>query len=122
MLPMPIEGKIECGKVCDRSRSAIAQELVDAALQLALFLLALAQPGLKVGDRELGWRLRAECNADEIVAAPDHFGEEGTAFARGGQRYLLSWQFDDVAEFDLSAFFGDIADDAISGFTTFTDF
>jgi hypothetical protein len=32
----------------------LAQELVDAALRLALFLLALAQPLVEIGDGRLG--------------------------------------------------------------------
>jgi hypothetical protein len=43
---------------CEKDRtgrgvdSAFAQKLVDAALQLPLFLLALAQPLLEIGDRQ----------------------------------------------------------------------
>jgi hypothetical protein len=38
-----------------RPHSVFADQLFDAALQLAFFLLALAQPLLEIGDGELGW-------------------------------------------------------------------
>src|SRR3979409_96616 len=97
-----------------RPGSAFADQLLDAALQLAFFLLALAQPLLEVGDRKFGRRLRMEGHADEIVAPPDDFRQEGTAFSRDGQRYLLLRQPDDVAEFEAGAVVGDVADHAVA--------
>src|SRR5712664_566296 len=47
-----------------RSRSVFADKLFDAALKLPFLLLAPAQPLVKVGDRQLGFR--AERNADEL--------------------------------------------------------
>ena len=102
--------------------SAFAQKLVDAALQLALFLLALAQPLLDVGDRQFVGTLRAEGDADEIVAPPDHPGEERAALAGDRQRHLLPGQLDDVAELEVRAGFGDIAHHAIPARAMLVDF
>src|ERR1700686_3134004 len=103
-------------------RSAFAQEFVDAALQLALFLLAPAQPLLDVGDRQLKGSLRAEGDADEVVAPPDHPGEEGAALAGDRQRHLLPGQPDDIAELEMRAFLGDIAHHAIPARAMLVDF
>src|SRR5712664_3027051 len=96
-----------------RSRSVFADKLFDAALKLPFFLLAPAQPLVKVGDRQLGFR--AERNADEVVAPPDDPGEERAAFTRDGHRHLLFMELNSGAEFDLGALVGDVADDAIPG-------
>jgi len=104
-----------------RSRSAVAQKFFDAALQLPLFLFALAQPLLEIGDRQFGRGIRAESNADKIVAPPDDPGEEGAALSRDRQRYSLFRELDDVAEFEVGAAFGDIADNAIPGHAAFVD-
>src|SRR3982074_152399 len=55
--------------------SVLADKLFDAALQLALLLLALAQPLFEIRDGEFEPGLTAERNADKIVAPPDDFGE-----------------------------------------------
>src|ERR1700732_3933185 len=68
-----------------RPHSVFADQLFDTALQLAFFLLALAQPLLEIGDGEFGWGLPAERNASEIVTPADNLGEQGTAFLRDGQ-------------------------------------
>jgi hypothetical protein len=95
--------------------SVFADQLFDAALQLALFLLALAQPLLEIGDGEFGSALPAERNADKMVAPPDDFGEEGTAFSRDGQRHPPFGQLDGAAEFEAGALFGNVADNAVCG-------
>src|SRR3978361_358823 len=87
---------------------AVADQLLDAALQLALFLLALAQPLLNVGDRKFVRRLLLESDADEVVAPPDDFGEERTAFSRDRQRYLLFRQPDLIAELEAGAVVGGV--------------
>src|ERR1700737_2018305 len=104
-----------------RPHSVFADQLLNLALQLALFLLALAQPLLEIGDGEFGWGLPAERDADKIVAPPDYFGEEGTAFSRDGQRYLPFGQLDGAAEFEAGALFGNVADDAVRGCATLVD-
>ena len=57
------------GRLC----SVFADKLLDAALQLALFLLALAQPLLEIGNRKLKGGFSAERNADKIVPTPVDF-------------------------------------------------
>ena len=96
-----------------RERSALVEQFVDLPLQLPLLDLAFAQPFPEVGDR-LGRALRPEGDADEIVAPPDHLGEEGAALARDAQRELLSRQLEIIAEFDVCAVVGDVADDAFA--------
>src|SRR5216684_8234223 len=105
-----------------RPHSVFADQLCDAALQLAFFLLALAQPLLEIGDGEFGWGPPAERNTDKIVAPPDDFGEEGTAFLRDGQRYPPFGQLDGAVEFEAGALFGNVADDAVCGCATLVDF
>jgi NAD(P)H dehydrogenase (quinone) len=100
--------------------SAIAQQFLDAALQLALLDFALAQPLIEIGDG-FGRAFRPEGNADKIVAPPDHFGQERAALARDAQRYLLFRQRDDIAEFDGRAPVGDVADDAVARGAAFAD-
>src|ERR1700686_4396714 len=102
--------------------SAFAQELVDAALQLALFLLALAQPLLDVGDRQFVVTCRTEGGADEVVAPPDLPGEERAALAGDRQRYLLPGQLGEIAELDICACFGDVAHHAIPARAMLVDF
>ena len=104
-----------------RGRSALAEQFVDAALELALLDLAFAQPFLEIGDR-LGRVFRPECDADKIVAPPDHFGKEGAALARDAQRELLFRQLDVIAEFDGRAVIGDVADDSFARRAVITDF
>src|SRR5258705_7342138 len=107
-----VEGNFP-GFDCGSSRSVFADKLVDAALKPPFFLLAPAQPRVKVGDRQLGFR--AERNADEVVAPPDDPGEERAAFTRDGHRHLLFMELNSGAEFDLGALVGDVVDDAIPG-------
>ena len=105
------------GKACcrvDRQKaSALAEQFVDAALELALLDLAFPQPFREIGDR-LGRAFRPEDDADEIVAPPDHLGEKGAALARDAQRELLFRQLEIIAEFDGRAVVGDVADDAFA--------
>src|SRR5258707_2086201 len=93
--------------------SALAQEFVDAALELALLDLASPQPFREIGDR-LGRAFRPEGDADKIVAPPDHLGKEGAALARDAQRELLFRQLEVIAEFDGCAVVGAVADDAFA--------
>src|SRR5882672_3245147 len=104
-----------------RPLSAPADELVDPALKLAFFLLAPAQPLLEIGDRELEGRLPAERNTHKVVAPPDDPGEKGTAFSRDGQRDPLLGEPEGGFELEAGAVFGNVADHAIPGRTTFAD-
>src|ERR1700761_4597338 len=88
-----------------KTSSAFAQQFVDAALQLALFRFALAQPLIEIGF----WKSRrvGERHADEIVTEPDHLGQERASLARDGQRQLLPGKPGGFSEFDAGAFFRD---------------
>ena len=99
--------------------SAVAEQVLDAALKLTLLDLALAQPFIEIGDG-LG-RGVGKGKADKIVAPPDHLGEEGAALARDAQRYLFAGKLDDVAEFDAGAFVRNIVDDAVAPRATLAD-
>src|ERR1700681_2232823 len=95
--PVSTPGSRARGHASLENALVFADQLVDAALQLALFLFALAQPRLEIGDRRL--MVRAERDADEIVAPPDHLGEEGTALSRDGEPDIGFRQRGEVAEF-----------------------
>src|SRR5882724_916686 len=62
------------------------QQLLDAALELALFQLALAQPFRKVGAGQFVRGFRTERDTYEIVAPPDDLGEKGTTLSRDRQQ------------------------------------
>src|SRR2546421_4709261 len=108
------------GGVGRQTASALAEQVVDAALELALLDLALAQPFREIGNG-LGRAFRPEGNADKIVAPPDYLGQEGAALARDAQRELLFGQLDVIAEFDGRAVVRDVADDAFARRAALTD-
>ncbi len=81
------------------TRSAFAEQFVDAALKLPLLDFALAQPLLQIGNRR-GRRFAAEGKADEIIAPPHHLGEEGAAFPCDAKRDLFPWR-DRSSEVDV---------------------
>src|ERR1700676_594588 len=103
-----------------RSRSAF-QQLLDAALELALFQLALAQPFRKVGAGQFVGGFRAERDTHEIIAPPDDLGEKGTTLSRDRQQNRILRQPDIVAEFQMGAVFGNVAHHAISRRATFAN-
>src|SRR6516165_10113383 len=95
--------------------SAFADQFLDAALQLALFLFAPAQAPGEVGAGQLVGRFRTERDANEVVAKPDDPGEEGAALSRDRQAQRLLGKPHAFIEFQTGAVFGDVANHAIPG-------
>src|SRR5215831_15076926 len=67
--------------------SAIAEQLVDAALQLLLLLFAAAQPRIEVALGRVA-NHGAEGEANAVGLAPDQMGEKGASLARNLQVHL----------------------------------
>src|SRR5262249_55613919 len=106
------DGRLEAGQG-DFGVSAVTKQLVDTALQLALLLLAAAQPRVEIAL----WRVRhhgAKGEADAIGLPPDHPGEEGTSLVRDGKLQLVG-KARGGAELDAGAGLAEIADHAVHG-------
>src|ERR1700736_266730 len=96
------------------SSSAVADQLVDAALKLPLFYFALAQPLCKIGDRRVGRAVRPGCGADKIIAPPDNPGEKEATLLRDGPHEVVFWQ--------LANLTGNVAADPIHRRAALADF
>jgi hypothetical protein len=109
--------RLACG--ARLKRSVLTQQFVDTTLELALFLLALAQPRVEialVAIRDHG----AEGEPEPVGLAPDDPGEEGAALAGDGQLDLVG-QSCRGAEFDAGAVFAEIAHHAVHRATAIAD-
>jgi hypothetical protein len=90
MVEAMIQGGEGPGRICVElwpmrgsvAGTILAQQRIDAALQLALFLLAPPQPYVQVGDRRIALA-QSEREVDKIVAPTEDPGKQGTMAGRG---------------------------------------
>src|SRR5689334_19300793 len=101
-------------------RSPLADQFLDAALELALLDLAAAQPFVEVARRRVRHH-GAEGKADAARLAPDHLGEERAALARDAQADLFREPCG-LVDLDAGAALIDVAHHAIHGRAALVDF
>src|SRR5215471_4863670 len=101
-------------------QSVLAQQLVDAALELALLLLAPAQPGIDIVRRRVRHNI-AKGEADPVGLAPDHPGEVAASPVLDGQLDLVG-KVGGSVELNAGATVAEIAHHAIHRRADFPDF